>query len=65
MSLKAFHLFFIAVSIVMAAFVAAWAVGEYRTAHEAGYLTTAVVFAVFGGALILYATKFQRKARRL
>jgi hypothetical protein len=65
MSLKAFHLFFIAVSIVLAAFVAAWAAGQYRTAHEASYLMTAGVFAAFGGALIMYATKFQRKARRL
>lgn len=65
MSLKAFHLFFIAVSIVLAAFVAAWAAGQYRAAHDAAYLATALVCAVFGGALIMYATRFQRKARRL
>jgi hypothetical protein len=65
MSLKAFHLFFIAVSIVLAAFVAAWATGQYRAAHDPTYLLTAAGFAIFGGGLILYAAKFQRKARRL
>ena len=36
MSLRAFHLFFIALSIVLAAFCAAWAVGQYRAMHECG-----------------------------
>jgi hypothetical protein len=65
MSLKAFHLFFIAVSIVLAAFVAAWATGQYRALHDASYLVTAIICAAAGGGLVLYATRFQRKARQL
>jgi hypothetical protein len=65
MSLKAFHLVFIAFSIVLAAFMAAWAMSQYRAAHEASYLATAVVSAIAGGGLAIYAAKFQRKARRL
>ena len=33
MSLRAFHLLFIALSVVLAAFFAAWAVGQYRADH--------------------------------
>ena len=65
MSLKAFHLFFIALSIVLAAFTAAWASGQYRTAHESGYLVTAAVCVAAGIALAVYGAKFQKKARRL
>ena len=34
MSLRAFHLLFIALSVVLAAFVAAWATGQYRADLE-------------------------------
>ncbi len=34
MSLRAFHLFFIALSVVLAAFFAAWAGGQYRAGHQ-------------------------------
>jgi hypothetical protein len=65
LSLKAFHLFFIAVSVMLAAFVAAWATGEYRTAGQIGYIGTACGSLLAGGALIAYGVKFQRKVRHL
>jgi len=65
MSLKAFHLFFIAVSIVMVAFTAAWATGQYRADHSAASLGTACLCAIAGIGLAVYGAKFQRKARRL
>ena len=65
MSLKAFHLFFIAVSIVLAAFTAAWAAGQYRELHETSYILTAVGSGLAGAGLAVYAARFQRKARRL
>lgn len=65
MSLRAFHLFFIAVSVVLAAFVAAWAVQQYQSAHAIGYLATVVASLATGGALIAYGTAFQRKTRTL
>jgi hypothetical protein len=65
MSLKAFHLFFIALSIVLAAFTAAWATGKYRTAHDASYLATALGGVATGIGLAIYGAKFQKKARRL
>jgi hypothetical protein len=65
MSLKAFHLFFIAISIVLAAFTAAWATGEYRAAHDPSYLATALGGVAAGIGLAIYGAKFQKKARRL
>ena len=58
MSLRAFHLLFIAMSVMLTAFVAAWAASEYRVAHDAGYVAAGIVLAVYGAA-------FQRKTKRL
>ncbi|HZR23632.1 MAG TPA: hypothetical protein VFA59_08610 [Vicinamibacterales bacterium] len=58
MNLKYFHLFFIAISVVLAAFVAMWGVNEGRT--------IAIVLSVLSAiALVVYGTAFQRKMRRL
>ena len=58
MNLKSFHLFFIALSVVLAAFVAAWGVNN-------GSITAACVSVAGAVALIVYGTAFQRKMRRL
>jgi hypothetical protein len=65
MSLRAFHLLFIALSIVLAAFLAAWAVGQYRTGHDLTYLATCVASLVTAAALAMYAVAFQRKTRNM
>jgi hypothetical protein len=65
MSLKAFHLLFIALSVILAAFVAAWAVGQFRLEHEIVYAITAVAALAASGSLVWYATLFQRKTRNL
>jgi ABC-type Mn2+/Zn2+ transport system permease subunit len=65
MSLRAFHLFFIALSVVLTAFFAAWAVGEYRAANDFTYAVVAVASLASGVGLVIYAAKFQRKTRRL
>ena len=65
MSLRAFHLLFIALSVVLAAFFAAWAVGQYRVAHDPGYALTGVVSLAAGVGLAVYGALFQRKTRRL
>ena len=65
MSLKAFHLLFIALSIVLAAFLAAWAVGQYRTVHEVAYLGAGAASVITAAALAMYAVAFQRKTRNL
>ena len=65
MSLRAFHLLFIGLSIVLAAFLGAWAVGQYRLGHQAGYAAAGVASVVGAGALAVYAVAFQRKTKGL
>jgi hypothetical protein len=65
MSLRSFHLFFIALSVVMAVFVAAWATGQYRLQRELEYVVLIISAAGLGAALAVYGTKFQRKTRNL
>lgn len=65
MSLRMFHLVFIGISVVLAAFVAAWAVQQFQAAHAASYAVTAALSLAAGGGLIVYAAAFQRKTKRL
>lgn len=65
MSLRAFHLLFIALSVVLAAFFAAWAAGQYRLEHEVGYAVAAVAALAGAGMLAVYGAMFQRKTRNL
>ncbi len=65
MSLRAFHLLFIGLSVVLAAFIAAWSGGQYRLEHEGVYLATSASALLFGGGLAWYGAAFQRKTRRL
>jgi hypothetical protein len=64
-SLRAFHVVFVALSIVLAAFVAAWANGEYRVDGAMLYLVTAIVSLLLGGGLAVYLAAFLRKTRNL
>lgn len=65
MSLRLFHLFFIALSVVLSAFCAAWATGMYRTAGDAVYLAAVVGSALAAIGLVVYGAAFQRKMRQL
>jgi len=65
MSLRAFHLVFIGVCVILAAFVTAWAAGEYRTAGQPGYVAAAAGSLASAIALAVYGTLFQRKTRDL
>jgi hypothetical protein len=63
--LRSFHLFFIALSVLLAAFVVAWATGQYRLEHESVYLVWCAAAATAGGGLVVYGASFQRKTRNL
>jgi FlaG/FlaF family flagellin (archaellin) len=65
MSLKNFHLLFIAISVVLAAFVAAWAGQQYRTLNSVGYIMTAAGALASGVGLAVYGATFQKKMRGL
>jgi hypothetical protein len=65
MSLRTFHLLFIVLSIVLAVFMAAWAVDQYRVRHEAGYAAAGLAAVAAAGMLGVYAAAFRRKTRHL
>jgi FlaG/FlaF family flagellin (archaellin) len=65
MSLRAFHLLFIALSVILTAFFAAWAIGQYRVLNDAVYLLAAAVSIASGIGLAVYGAAFQRKTKRL
>src|SRR5260221_1115449 len=61
MSLRVFHLVFIAVSVALSAFVAAWGVREWRASGSASALGLAVVFFASGVGLIASGVHAGRK----
>jgi hypothetical protein len=63
-SLRTFHLVFIGVSVMLAAFVAAWAGQQYQTLHAASYVVTAVAALATGVGLACYGAAFQRKMKK-
>ena len=65
MSLRAFHLLFITLSIVLAAFLAAWAVGQYRIGHDVAYLGACAASLGTAAGLAVYAVAFQRKTKHM
>jgi hypothetical protein len=65
MSLRAFHLFFISLSAIMAAFCSAWALSQYRMDHELIYGAGAAASALSVAGLAVYGVAFQRKTRNL
>jgi putative Mn2+ efflux pump MntP len=65
MGLRRFHLFFIALSVMLAAFAAAWAVGQYRSEPKVEYILAVVLSVGSGAALAVYGAAFQRKTKRL
>jgi hypothetical protein len=65
MSLRAFHLVFIGVSVMLAAFVAAWAGQQYQADPVLSYAVTAVAALASGVGLAFYGAAFQRKTKGL
>ena len=65
MSLRAFHLVFILLSVVLAVFMAVWATGEYRAQQQVGYAVAGVASLAAAGGLSMYAVAFRRKTRQL
>ena len=65
LSLRSFHLFFIAVSVLLAAWVGVWGVQSYLATSSVGDLALGVVFFLLGFVLLLYGRSVRRKLRAL
>ena len=63
MSLKAFHVFFVAVSVLLAAGFGWWALNEYRNEGSVANLIMGVASLVGGIGLIAYGRWFLRKLK--
>lgn len=65
MSLKAFHIFFIALSILLSIGLGTWGIRSYLTQGTGSSLTLGAVFFVSGFVLLAYGRRFLRKMREI
>ncbi len=63
MSLKAFHVFFVCISVLFTLGFGAWAVADWHRTGSSGSLIMAISAAVAGVALIWYGLWFLRKLK--
>jgi hypothetical protein len=64
-SLRAFHILFIALSVALSATVAAWGVQRYLADSDSGALALAGTFFVAGLALVVYGSRYFQKLKEL
>jgi hypothetical protein len=65
MSVKAFHIVFIAASILLAFFCGAWLLHEYASSRHTAFLVAAILFLVTGAGLIWYGKSVLRKLKHI
>ena len=65
LSLRSFHLFFIAVSVLLAAWVGLWGVESWQATRSGGDLTLGLLFVALGVVLLVYGLRARRKLREL
>ena len=65
MSLKAFHILFIAVSMLLGMFVGGWGVRQYLMSDSLGALALGILFFVTAFILLAYGLKFIEKVEEL
>lgn len=65
LSLRSFHLFFIAASVLLAAWVGVWGVQSYLATKSMGDLTLGLFFFALGFVLLLYGLRVRKKLRAL
>lgn len=63
MSLKAFHIVFVAVSVILAVGFGAWAIREYRSAGHAAHLAWGIASLVGAVGMIVYGRWFLHKLK--
>lgn len=63
MSLKAFHLVFVAASILLGLGVGGWGIHQYRTEGDVSLLVLGLVFLAMGIVLIIYGKRMLKKTK--
>jgi hypothetical protein len=64
-SLRLFHVLFIALSIALSAVVSAWGVQRFLDRGESSGLVLAVVFIVAGLSMVVYGSRYFQKLKEL
>ena len=65
MSLRAFHIVFVVVTIVLSLYVALWGIREFTQEQNGGALALAILFLLTAIALMVYGKKVFVKLREL
>src|SRR4029077_15975196 len=65
LSLRSFHVFFIAVSIALSLWVAVWGISGYRSGGGLSALATGLFFLLTGAVLLVYFVRVRRKLKEL
>jgi len=65
MSLRAFHIVFVVVTIVLSLYVALWGIREFTEQRSATALTLGVLFLAMAVGLMIYGKKAFAKLRDL
>ena len=65
MSLRAFHIVFVIVTIVLSLYVALWGIREFSEERSASALTLGILFLVMAVGLMIYGKKAFTKLRDL
>ncbi len=65
MSLRAFHIIFVIVTVALSLFVTMWGYREFQQQHSNGALALAIVFFVTAVAMTVYGKKVYTKLKEL
>jgi membrane protein CcdC involved in cytochrome C biogenesis len=65
MSLKAFHVFFISVSVLLCLVVGGWGIQSFITDSNAVGILVGLFFIILGFALVVYELRFLRKFKNV
>ena len=63
MSLKAFHLIFVAASILLGVVVGGWGIHQYQSKGDVELLILGIIFLVMGIGLVLYGKRMLKKTK--
>lgn len=63
MSLKAFHVFFITMAVLLCIVFGVWCINSDYTHGRAGYMVTGYASFVVGALLVLYEIMFLKKVK--
>jgi uncharacterized PurR-regulated membrane protein YhhQ (DUF165 family) len=65
MSLRAFHIIFVVVTVVLSLFVALWGIRQYTLERSSGALLLGLLFLVTAVGLMVYGKKAYGKLKEL